>query len=468
MNVSKDVLCAKLLEIVEHTEQGNVILKCDVCKNNAVMVLCTNCNQCLCKVCYKQHSEENNEHDIVILNKASICLEHNKIFEFYCEKCDELVCSSCKVKHSSEDNHNLGVIEEITTKHKNSLAKIAAPIDKIDASLSQMETKLSSAQKHLEEQLAEIKQSIDNQYEVQFEKLKERHDLLKQELLDVVSQKEKVLLAHMEEVKSMRNEVIRVKRLFDDLQTTSDQKHISTKEQIMEYHMQRVDHQFKNLSSKPVGSDFITFDPVTESAETLGQLVNLSEMCNIPKCATEDETLEFLILTKDRRNQCCTEGGSQVSVELTSFTGEVSAGEVRDNNDGSYTVSIKAEQVGEAKLSAYIDGLKIKGSPFNINVIPNQDVPTKIVNLPDYNAKMGNPWGIAVVNNGTGMWAVNDNTNCRVYIFDSYTVNLVNKEKRMANLIDLLEWNLIVTIICMWLTVAYIGYRSLILMVYSC
>ena len=44
--------------------------------------------------------------------------------------------------------------------------------------------------------------------------------------------------------------------------------------------------------------------------------MNLSEICNLPKCATEDEIAGFLILTKDRRKQCCTEGGSQVSIEL--------------------------------------------------------------------------------------------------------------------------------------------------------
>ena len=133
MNVSKDVLCAKLLEIVVHTEQAEINLKYDVCKNIAVVVLCTSCAQCLCKVCYKDHSEGNSEHDIVTLDKASFCPEHNKRFEYYYEICDEFACCNCKAKHSSGDNHNLGIIEEIALKHKNLLAKIAAPIDEIDA-----------------------------------------------------------------------------------------------------------------------------------------------------------------------------------------------------------------------------------------------------------------------------------------------------------------------------------------------
>ena len=263
----------------------------------------------------------------------------------------------------------------------------------------------------MEEQLTEVEQSIDNQYKVQFEKLKERRDLLKKELSDIVSQKKKVLLAHLEEVKSTENEVIRVKKLFDDLKTTSGQKIISTKEQLMEFQMQKITGQFKNLSTKPVGSELITFDPVTESAAILGQILtdNHSEIKNLPKYITKNETSEFLILTQE-------EGGSQMSIELTSSTGEVTAGEVRDNNDGSYTVSIKTEEVGEAKLSAYIDGLLVIGSPFSIEVIPIQDAPTKVV---DCGGRMGTPRGIAFAKNDTGMWAVTDNTNCCVYIFNS-------------------------------------------------
>ena len=113
---------------------------------------------------------------------------------------------------------------------------------------------------------------------------------------------------------------------------------------------------------------------------------------------------------------CCVKGGSQVCVQLKSFTGDVTAGEVRDNNDGSYMASVVAEQVGEAKLSVAINGEQIKGSPYSIVVGRNYqaiDKPSKIVNN---NGSMGNPWGIAFGRNG--LWAVADYSNHRVYIFD--------------------------------------------------
>jgi len=94
-----------------------------------------------------------------------------------------------------------------------------------------------------------------------------------------------------------------------------------------------------------------------------------------------------------------------VSVELTSFTGDVAAGEVRDNNDGSYIASLVVEQVGEAKLFVSINGEQIKGSPYSIVVSRNYqaiDKPSKIVNN---NGSMTGPWGIAFGRNGLWVYS---------------------------------------------------------------
>ena len=108
--------------------------------------------------------------------------------------------------------------------------------------------------------------------------------------------------------------------------------------------------------------------------------------------------------------------GSRVCVQLKSFTGDVTHGEVRDNNDGSYMACCVSQKVGEAKLSVAINGEQIKGSPYSIVVGRNyQDIdkPSKIVNA---NGSMSQPWGIAFGRNG--LWTVTDNSNHCVCIFD--------------------------------------------------
>ena len=94
----------------------------------------------------------------------------------------------------------------------------------------------------------------------------------------------------------------------------------------------------------------------------------------------------------------CISGGCQVSVQFKSFTGDVTAGKVKDNNDGSYMASFVAEQAGEAKLSVSINGQQIKGSPYSIAVVSRNyqaiDKPSKVVKA---NGSMGEPWGVGVL-----------------------------------------------------------------------
>ena len=140
-------------------------------------------------------------------------------------------------------------------------------------------------------------------------------------------------------------------------------------------------------------------------------------MTNLPQSILVGKKVEFAIVTKDSNGDRCVKEGSQVCVQLKSFTGDVTAGEVKDNNDGSYMACFVAEQAREAKLSIAINGEQLKGSPYSIAVRGRNyqaiDKPSKIVNA---NGSMGYPWSIAFGRNG--LWAVTDNTNHCVYIFD--------------------------------------------------
>ena len=163
------------------------------------------------------------------------------------------------------------------------------------------------------------------------------------------------------------------------------------------------------------------FVPTKEPFPLFGHLYahvnpHTSEVTNLPQSILVGKKVEFTIITKYKNGAPCSSGGSQVCVQLKSFTGDVTAGEVRDNNDGSYMACFVAERAGEAKLSVAINGEQIKGSPYSIVVGRNYqaiDKPSKIVNV---NGSMGCPWGIAFCRNG--LWAVADNTKHCVYIFD--------------------------------------------------
>jgi len=65
-----------------------------------------------------------------------------------------------------------------------------------------------------------------------------------------------------------------------------------------------------------------------------------SQVANLPQSIIVGKKVEVTIITKDSNGDHCFTGGHKVFVQLKSFTGNVTVGEVRDNNDGSYVASI--------------------------------------------------------------------------------------------------------------------------------
>ena len=240
-----------------------------------------------------------------------------------------------------------------------------------------------SAKDFLSAKLLKIAENIE-QAAVQLEKLNQCHDQLKRELSDVQSQMDQAPTAYLQECNSRQSNP-------GDLQATSN-------------------------------SEIPKSNPVTESTDQLFLDINLSDL------PVKDKAFEFSL-----RNQFC---GNQVFVELRpTSTQKATAGEVRVNNNGSCKVSVKVEEIGKAKLFVNISSIPVKGSPFNMKVLPKQDAhpaaPTEIVAI-NCDGKMGTPWGVAIAKNDTGIWAVVDNENCCVYIFDSQN-QLLHKFGKRGN-----------------------------------
>ena len=428
-------LCTKFIKILKHKPEGETELKCDECgdDNDPVVALCVECELYLCKVCHDYHIKKHRTHDVLSLDSISkegttvhptgkvlYCPEHQKHeLDYYCKTCDKIVCLYCTVKDHVGHTHDL--VEKTASEHRNVLMKIIAPVEEMSGNLSKAEANIVSTQEKIKEQAIEIDKEIDKCYVEQLKELNEHHKQLKKQLHDAVSQKEDALKEQLKDVTSLQDEIQGIKKLQEGLGKTTDCKVLSIKKQDIEIHMQKVSEQYKNLNTEPVEYDNFEFVPAESYSFLLGHLFTFanphtSEVINLPGIEYCGHKVEFKIMAKDSKGKNCTKGGSQVSVQLKSFTGDVTAGEVRDNNDGSYMASFVAEQVGEAKLSVAINGEQIKGSPYSIVVGRNYqtiDKPSKIVNN---NGSMGYPYGVAFGRNG--LWAVADYGTHHVYIFD--------------------------------------------------
>ena len=423
--------------VLKRKVEGEEEVKCDECdEDEPVVAYCPECNMFFCQICNESHkrSKRFRGHGIVPLTelrsnkdaqlpakvKIPPCKDHNYELNHYCETCDKLVCLYCTVKEHNGHNHD--TVNNMATKHRNELNGVTAPVDEMIRDLSEAHDNINRMIKKVRQQGDEVDKKIDQHYNELVQKLMKQKEQLKQQAHDAVSQKEKALTVQQEEVEYAQAEVLSMKELKDAIEKSSDQEALSAKKQVID-RMQQITDKFNKLNTDPLQSATMEFVPNKESFPQFSQLLThidpiACEVVNLPNHITVGKELKFSIITKYRNGSQCSVGGSQVSVQLESNTGEVISAQVVDNKDGSYIASFIVQQIGEVKLSVSINGQQIKGSPYSLVVHESINYtrvgkPSKIVNN---DGNMGDPWGIAFGNNG--IWAVADYTKHCVYIFD--------------------------------------------------
>ena len=421
--------------ILKKKIDGEQEVKCDECDDDPVVSFCPECNLFLCQACNDHHKRNKRYrgHSVVPLTelkfskdvpiqakvKIPLCEEHDEQLKYYCETCDQLVCMYCIV--TKHNGHNHGSVKQMATKHRNELKKITDPaaVDRMIKNLSETHDNIEKMMKKTRRRGEEVDKKIDRYYNELLQKLMKQKDEVKQQARDAVSQKEKAMITQLEEVTSMQAKLMSMKELTVALEQSSDQETLSAKKQVTD-RVHQLTNAYKKVNIQPVESAAMDFVPTKDPFPVFAHLFayvnpHTSEVKNLTQHTLVGKKVEFAIVTKDSNGDRYLKGGSQVSVQLKSFTGDVTSGEVNDNNDGSYMASFVAGQVGEAKVSVCINGEKIKGSPYSI-VVRNYraiDQPSKMVNN---NGSMGKPWGVAFGRNG--LWAVADQSNHCVYIFD--------------------------------------------------
>ena len=411
--------------------EGTVEVLCDeCCRKETAVTCCSNCAIFLCHLCNVCHkcSIQSNGHGIVPTNENSSttcqtkrktmkCREHDIELLFYCETCDQLVCSHCTVK--DHNGHNYDTVKKMAGKHRPDLKKITATVEEMIRGLSDTHDNIEKMRKEIRQQGDEVNKKIDQRYDEVIQKLMEQKEQLKQQVHDTVSQKIKAVSTQLEEVEyaQAQAEVLNMKELNDAVEKSSDQKILSVKKRVIDC-MQQITDKCKKVNLPPVQQATVEFIPTKMPFPQFGSLCSVCpyncEITDIPKYSIREKKIEFTIITKLNNGDIFPRGGSQVRIQLREINNTV---QIRDSNDGSYMASFVPQQVGEVKVSVFVNGEHIKGSPYSVMVRDYASVhnckPSKILNN---DGGMGEPWGIAF--GKSGMWAVADCSNHCVYIFD--------------------------------------------------
>ena len=420
--------------------EGEEEAKCDHCtRENPAEVLCLDCTTLLCNYCYGYHkySKEYQNHNMMPLNevrskkegitirpksKFALCSKHELELIFYCDTCDQLVCQYCIMKDHLKHDHD--TVKEMATKHRKELDKIMEPVEKMIEGLSVVCKKVSNMRDKIGAQTDDIDKEIDRYYEELHRRLQQQRDELKKEVHEACRQKKKEVALQLEQMEHTQAELQSIKELNGAMKNGSDQEALLIKKQVVD-DVKRISDSYNKLDTQPVQSATMEFVPVEEYKKLMPWFGHLShdnvcpvncEALGLPEMVSNGDKVEFKIVTKDQSNHLYQKGGIKVVIQAQSSRGDVTPVDVKDNKDGSYSASFVANQVRDVKLSVTIKGQQIKGSPFNVKVhgkYTTIDKPRKVVNE---GWRMGQARDIAFGRDG--MWAVTDESNHCVWIFD--------------------------------------------------
>jgi len=415
--------------------EGEEEVKCDECTaEDPVEAYCPDCNSFLCSVCnaYHRRSTRSRSHDIVPLKelkakkhaqpkaKIPICKDHDIELLFYCETCKQLLCLYCTVKDHVGHNHD--TVKKMAIKPRKKMKEVTAPLEDMIKSLSKARDNVDKEGNNIRKLGDRVDKMIDQYYNGLLQKMMEQKEQLKQQLHNIMTQKEKAVTLQLETVELAQAEVMSMKELKDSVENSSDQEALLVQGQVIE-RMQQLVTKFKQLNTKPVQLATMDLVPTREPFPQFASLCSTAtpdpyncEVADLPGYTFVRKKTSFTVITRDDNGHRCSRGGSTVSVQLEGTQLENSVS-IKDNQDGSYMANFSAQETGKVKVSVFVDEKEISQSPYFVAIrkMPSSvhAKPSKVI---DNNGNMDEPWGIAFRKDGS--WAAADWSNHCVYLFN--------------------------------------------------
>ena len=350
---------------------------------------------------------------------------------YFCPTCAVLACKSCA--GTEHVHHNFLGLSEAFVHFRPSLQDLL--------SKAQMEVEL------LEYLLTETKKMNASVSEKQQETVVNVRKIF-QAHREAVAKREQEVIAQINEIASVRNASLskdeeNMLQMMESVRSLSQAGEVTlqdgNKSQMLVMHY-KLNSQLKNCqpytkSRMPSEDDsFIIKSKPVAVQSALDGLCLFTTAPYPPLCIAMGEGLYYpqvnklctvIIVTKDRSDEPCLEGGEKLFVQLNAASGGVALLpiDVRDHGDGSYSISFRPQVKGEHRLVVAIRGQLIQGSPFTLIVDGGREygrfgVLTQVFGSEGSgDGQFCRPWGICCDQHGNIV--VGDRSNHRVQVFDS-------------------------------------------------
>ena len=435
--------------------------QCVKCGNDYV-AFCIECQDFLCEACIALHQQDPLSKDHRIIDsptnsrtgsrrtsppiavaqspielegfddsQLSNCKVHpDEKAVFFCHLCIAVVCKSCALDHHS--HHTCVALKEAYAHIKPNvqavLGKSQVEINMLDLSFEASEKMTKSVMLKQGEAIAEVHKVFQTHQEA-----------LAQQEKEVVAQISRIAEMRLKSLSKERDDIHNTLKSLKSLNTAAENAlREEDRGEMLVMHMKLSEklqnsHKFAFGRNPTEDDSFILKTNASEARKALNSLCKLTTAPYPPLCTAVGEGLyhprvnrlcTVILCTKDRSGEPCLEGGERLFVQLkvTASGGTLLPLDIRDNQDGSYSINFRPHVKGEHQLVVAIRGQHISGSPFSLLVDGGREYGRFGVVSQCWgsegsgNGQFCRPWGICCDQQGNII--VGDRSNHRIQVFD--------------------------------------------------
>ena len=398
LNMANEAEIARISEKVEDANEN-----CEACgrsdDSGRAVAFCIDCNEFICKSCNDRHPKRGKtaNHTVImageLFNKTNEgnmaskfsqkkmpCPHHEGYnLEVYCKKCKNLICKNCMDFDHDEHRKECNLLEKVAKQEMESLRSSLGNCNGAVASLDKAIAQCKQTMQKVETR----KTAVDTAINTSLERV--RTALLAQNEA-IRLRKITGLEAQVQEFQRIRDGLSHASSMITAAQSHDPAQQLSTKKALSE-RAAELNREFGGL--KLVPSESNTFTTLVANPDTVSKMISLgcisggahaaSSTCDVVyvPCTVIGKQRTLKVIAKDKEGKAFGHGGEKVEAKLVLKGSQEPAivGRTTDHGDGTYSVSVTAQSVGEHELHVTIYDNHVKGSPFKYHVMPKRKNP---------------------------------------------------------------------------------------------
>ena len=445
----------RIIHLKQEAEQDKAIQRvttspppeCESCEEegSVSVAYCTDCDHLLCKTCWTSHQKmkalqshttfalddlegKNQSHFLTMLTPSNstnpLCLDHtDQKLIYYCMQCFVPVCVCCTL-----EKHKGHPVEEVKKQATFRKEEILQDLTLFQKGKEELEQATRSIQETME-RLEKCKNEADSIIKETFTKLRKLIDQREKDLLaesnQVAVAKETRLTIQLEGIERLLESMRQYLSLasictsqYSDVQLVSIGHTLHNRAIILQ-------HQLTEVSFDPCESPHLQVDinteELTNEISMFGGMTKESDpnvIAVLPRqrLGIGAEMKIRVILGDGTGKEPDGKVSSAVKCKLSCDSKSFIHCPVTDNGDGTCTVSVTPQQVGQHQLFISVNGQRVQGSPYGLSIMPHRNY-ASLVDPVQTITGIDHPTRITFTDNGDMF--ITSFSKCSIHVYDS-------------------------------------------------